>query len=322
MGPEYQAAVPMPDGSAYLCGNMPRPPGKYQPGIVTHINAQGHVLGKQLLIPEKRTEKGIAYIRDAVRCGDDVAIVGTAHNIIKVADGGQPPVVEEFYWLLVLDASGKKKWEKLIPIIGHFGTSHNGTVLIAVGSSLVFSVNNSINTEVFRVSSAGEVQAHKQFLTSRLMLIRQVIPDGAIMLFGDYQGIGPLKLTINDQLEIITRVEGGKINFVAHAAYCLPDQSLALFGSEVGSHGNRFFSHIVYADKALHVVQRKGLCDSGQLYKDSGSLNAATPAGGNGVFVTARTAFARGLDPRHPEKIGEMPDFKRGAVLDFIQLTQ
>src|SRR5580658_1656334 len=48
--PEYRGAVPMPDGSTFLCGYKPSSPDTYAPGLVTHLDAQGRVINEQLII--------------------------------------------------------------------------------------------------------------------------------------------------------------------------------------------------------------------------------------------------------------------------------
>ena len=83
--PEFRAAVPMADGSVYLCGNMPHPPRSSAPGaFLTHLDAQGHLLSEKFFVPDKKTKQGITGgFTGCIRWGNDIAIVGNTSGPIS-----------------------------------------------------------------------------------------------------------------------------------------------------------------------------------------------------------------------------------------------
>jgi hypothetical protein len=304
---EFNGIVAMPDGTTYLCGNLPRPPGKYSPGLLTHLDRMGQVLSERLMFPNEVPEHGLAYFTDCVRWGEGLAIVGRVEHIVRPALGINLPTSEKFYWLLALDSAGNVKWEKLIPTT--FGTIDEvEPLLVTADNSLVFSGRRIFQTELFRVSVTGDVQA-KLLLAGQFRLVRPVVDDGILQVSGYTESGVSATITLDDGLAEVQRSEGPyPLKFKSRLAYRLPDQSLLLFGSAIRAGGAQFISRIVHVDRTLHAEQSLDLAH--EPFYDNGYVKAAVPTGKHGEFVTARELLKHGPDE----------ESRVGAALDFIQI--
>ena len=176
---EIRGIAPMADGSVYLCGFLPRPPNIFAPALLTHIDAQGHVIKEQLLVPSPDMKRGAARFDDCIPWNGGVAVIGQFDNVIKTAEGPNPPVTEHAYWLLALDSTGQIKLEKQIPE-DFFGIELN-TLLVTRNGGLVFSTVGSLETELISFGPNGDLLAKKQ-LPGRFEFVRPVVPDGILQV--------------------------------------------------------------------------------------------------------------------------------------------
>ncbi len=195
--PEFFGAAPMPDGSTFLCGEMPHTvPAKTEASwaMLTHLDANGHLISENLISPPQKTGKitslVVQYFHNCVAWGNGVANIGTAIYRKNAVGTGIDPSSEVNYWLIALDDKGNQRWEKTIPTgekllsqpaqeLTWFSASN--IALLSLGPDLVFSATNGSDTEVIRLSSSGEVEAHAQFV-GNYRLVRPVIPDDVIQL--------------------------------------------------------------------------------------------------------------------------------------------
>lgn len=316
---DYTGAVAMPDGTTYLCGNISVDVrNEYKPTILTHLDASGLLINEQIFTPQNRTEHGLSYFDSCVEWGDGIAIVGHVSNSIRRASGSGStftmPVNEYYYWLLKLDSAGKMQWEQHIPttLIGLIG---NRSLLVAPDSSLVFAghVNSTNKTELFRVSSTGEVIT-KKLLSGNFQFLRHVAPDGMLKIFGDSNKSSIIS-TLDNQLEETHRIQGdqpSEFYTTDHLAYLMQDQSLVLFGENIQSGGAQYSSAIAHVDSTLQSAKKIELVHAP--FYDSGVINAATPTGNDGEFVTARSVLKH--IPEH--EVSE--EAHVGVVLNFIQI--
>lgn len=308
-GVKFQGAVAMPDGTTYLCGNIPAT-ANYVPSLLTHLDAAGRLLDEQHVMPQKVTEYGVSHFYDCIRWGDGIAMVGNVHNVIRQAGRGVEGISESYYWTIVLDASGKVQWEKQIPTA--FDTIDRvKSLLVAPDSSLVFAGQRSYGTELFRVSMAGEVTAKKS-LVGVFQFVRPIVPDGMLQVHGFAEPKGDdtlfATITLSDQLKEIQRVQGKQAsNLSDKLAYRMPDQSLVLFGTVSHSvKGDK--SAIAHVDPTLQSAQKLELIHAPLM--DNFSIDAATPTGNDGEFVTARMVMSRSVPSA---------ELTANLVLDFIQ---
>lgn len=302
-GAEFDGVAAMPDGSSYLCGHMPRTPGLFMPGLLTHLDPAGHVLSERLVIPLEESGPGVAYFFDCVRWGDGVAVVG---RLLKFPEKGRR---ENLYLVVALGPSGDTKWEKLIPTtfdaIGDVGPS-----LVTAKSKLVFCGGRAnLGTELFRVSETGELEIRKK-LSGQFALVRPVTTDGSLQLYGYPSANAPFTtITVDDRFEEIRRTDAGRrLDFAAHLVYRMPDQSLVLFGSGIHAYGAQYTSRILYLDATLRSEQSIDL--NRAPFSDSGFVKAALPTGNAGEFVVARNLIK--LAPGDTRPVG--------AALDFVQI--
>ena len=104
--PRFLGAVSMPDGSAFLCGAMPRPPGRYSPGLLVHVDGDGQVVREQLILPKLRNELGIAEFDDCLRLGDDIVLLGRITHFVKPGETPAafrlPQLIGYWWWILLV----------------------------------------------------------------------------------------------------------------------------------------------------------------------------------------------------------------------------
>ena len=77
----------------------------------------------------------------------------------------------------MLDSAGKIKWEKQLPT--KFDTIDSTSILTASKSSLAFAGYRVVETELFRISSAGELTDEKRF-SNNIILIQSSGLDEAL----------------------------------------------------------------------------------------------------------------------------------------------
>jgi hypothetical protein len=236
--PIYHAAVAMPDDSVFLCGEMPRKikRGVPWPGLITHLDKDGKLLSRSLLIPQGKEAPWIARIKSCAKVGDEIIGLGTsdrsAPNLHPTKEYPYPNKSFEYYWLFALDFNGKLKWERLISMDDRGGADELSLfVNRRTDNGLLFvGTRNSLGTEVVRTDATGNVVGRK-LLRDTLLPVQPVDPsDTAIQLVSP----SPDKLivvSLNDELEVTNRTEQPHSPGWIHKIYRQPDDALLLFGS-------------------------------------------------------------------------------------------
>lgn len=304
----FTGAVSMPDGSTYLCGNMYEPPAGYTPSLLMHLDAAGHVINEQLFVPQKRSERGLGYFDSCIRWGDGIAIVGHVLHVGGHVDGLEPNI-DQCYWLFMLDANGKVKWEKQIPTTS--GISRAKSLMVAPDSSLIFVGDEMGETELFRISETGELAATKKLIGS-FQFVRSVAPDGILQVYGYVDHLSTA-IIFNARFEEVGRAQGTRASdFYANLVFRMPDRSLVLFGRAVHVFGEQFASGIAHVDSTLQSVKKLELVHAP--FYDGGSIDAALPTGKEGEFLTAKKLL------KHVPGNELSNEARIGTALDFVQI--
>lgn len=317
---EYVGSVIMPDGNIFLCGSMPRAPGKPRPGLVTHLNAQGAVLSEQLLLPKDSSTKIVADIADCLLWGDSVAVLGRitqwTENRIRTYDR------HDQYWLLILDSTGAVQWEKLFDLPK--GLSAAGTLEMAVaGTHLILSATDGRKTDLMRVDSKGLIVAETT-MDGQFLIVRNAAFNDEVQIFEngytewpDKSGDRPHSLvSLDGGLSEVKRVEGGPIKFAARVTYRLADGSLVLFGSDLSGAAGK--SSVVHVDGQLKTEKRLTISYTQLLapVTDEGSIWAVMHSPNTNVFVAA-TSTSSSIPPH--QVIGNRTFDEKGN--DITQLN-
>jgi hypothetical protein len=312
----FNCAAAMGDGSIYLAGNIPSTPSAFPSPVLVRLDANGRVLEERRVAPATRKERTLARFYDCVQWRDGVAVVGTLHNVIKPATGpGELPLVQELYWLIVLNAGGNITQEVQIPIVTQFQAFGVGPLLAVANSMLVFSATDNIKTELVKVGPVGSILARRQ-LAGSFQFVRPISEDSIQQIWGTAKWPASQSIVLDDALNDVSQVRGDHPkNFLARLVYRTPDQSLVFFGSHVHSVGETYSSGIVVADRLLQTEQDLPLPLNRARLFDRGSIWAAAPAADG--FVTARSLVVVGEPASRPA--GMPRDFKRGAVMDFVK---
>lgn len=324
--PAYHGAVSMPDGSAFLCGHMPHVPQSNQAwGLLTHLDAKGVLISEQLVSPRVKGPEGTKGHEGLLKCirwGDGVAIIGVALRFVPPPSGAGRTFTAPFYWILTLDPSGKILWEKLIPAANvNAGFFEDNVVLQSHGADLVFSATDNVNSEVVHLSPRGEMVARKQ-LQGQYHLIRAVLPDGSIQVWGTGHSKPSEVLTLNDRMEEIGRKEGTpEGNSFPHSIYRMPDQSYVLFGSDYHRASVVLHTVVTHVDGNLRAMRVLEPLTGSEPFVDFGRVDAVAPGADGVSFVMAMNVIARGLDIHRPDKPGALPDFFRGVDVNFVQVA-
>lgn len=303
----YRGVVPMPDGSAWACGFIPILKEKQQKGLLTHLDAKGRVIDERVMaLP------GAPLVRlyTCARWEANLAVVGTVFRVDKThprPNGSLPSSTS--YWIIVLDPSGKVKWEKEISTGDPDSLDvAEGATLLVVGSNLVLSTTNNSSSWIASFDANGEVQAQKT-LRGYFLLIRPVSPNGLLQVFGHLPDGPHAIITLDDHLaEVQTVRRDHPLSFLTRMVYGMPDGSYVLFGSSTHRLGEQYRSAVAHVDSML---ANKRLVDLDRDVLDIGSIWAATPAHKAEEFVTARIFFKA-------DRPGETSG-RHGAVLDFIK---
>jgi hypothetical protein len=310
--PEFHGAVQMSDGTVFLCGQMPRPPDIYTPALLTHIEAGGRLITEQLLAPEHISERGIAKFDSCARWGEDLVIIGSVQNLVKPPGQGNPPVVDEFFWILKLNKNGNLVWEKRIQITDNNTPNPGEVVALQIGSDLAVSAAGNFGSDLFLVTNDGKVRVTKK-LSGRFLIVPPASPDGLLEIFGQATNQPYTAITYDENLNEMANVQGNHPeDFLFRVVFRLLDKSLVLFGSGVYSFGDQYRAKIVHIDKALNVEQYLEPLRPHPSYYDTGSIWAVAPTPYAGSFVIARPLTAIGNPNAQTAAGGLLPGFKRG----------
>jgi hypothetical protein len=298
---KFHGAVSMPDGSAFLCGVMPRPQGSTASSLMlVHLDANGHALSEAFLSPDSRTNPGV-QAHGAWACvgsGDGVVVLAQVWRVIRPA--GVPPILERFCWVFEVDRAGQIKWQTQIPILLGNGFYPTAIALASSGSGLIISASNSQQTELVTMDRGGAVKSHRE-IPGRFILLRSIPMGGAIQLFGTLdKDLQPVVVTLDDDLVEVSRIQGHYPNsFRANVAYSTQGGSIALFGAAVHDRGANYATLVVSADRSLKTGQNLELPRARRPFIDGWFIQAAAPSGRAGEFVVAR----RIVTPQDPPKV-------------------
>jgi hypothetical protein len=313
----FHGIAEMPDGSVYLCGNVPVSSGGVISGLLSHLDEGGRLLNESLVLPKNPASRSGAYFSDCTQFGNKLVIVGQTSRWSEDKTG-----LSTWYWLQMLDASGKIVWEKEIPtLLKNFTPDIRGTTIASADNNLIFSVTDNVNSELININLMGDVQAHKEF-PGRFQFVRPITPDGSLQIYGSSgSNIKPPRMVIalNNKFEEIQRVQGDQpANFGANLVYRMPDKSYVFFGTSIHSLGERLRSGIVHVDGALQSEQYSTSFDKDH-FSDMGSIGAAIPIKNSDEFLIGRSLVRLGDGEKNPNDI--YPGFVRGAVLNLMQLN-
>jgi hypothetical protein len=327
MAVEIRGVVPMPDGTAYLCGNIPRAPDSNDPSaFLVHLDASGKLLNEKCYTPAATMPEQEGNEGDFTRCirwGDGLAIVGNSGRIVRVGGEGLEPIITRFNWVVALDGSGNVKWDRQIPI----PSDHSGTTLGTIftnDQALMFSAWDASVTDVFRIGVKGEIIAQKTF-PGYFDFVVPVVPSDALQIIGytDKQALEKSHATeifvmdLNGRLEETSRTTSVLKNFMGQT-YRLPSESFVVLGQRAHHlFGQPMTSGVVYTD---HLLEHEHYLELPRTrepeFLDAGR-HATAPGQIPGEFVQARSLAqmpASGITPNTP------PVF-RGMVLDFLRVS-
>jgi hypothetical protein len=324
--PTYNGAAVMPDDSVFLCGYMT---GQNGGALLTHIDKDGNVLSEQLFHPQIDGNKLGGSFNACLLLDERLVIVGSTAYVQKVEPSASHPLPynqKDFYWLLSIGKAGKVDWEKFIPRDKWARTLELSFTHAPDGGFIFGSDPNASETELFHISSSGDIVARNVF-KGGFRIVQSEKPDGILQLIppGTQFEKGPptfesgalpvTLLTLNDRLEETGRISELHDSMTIREAYRSPDRSLVLFGS-LWEAGHSSFARVTWLDPTLKHEQVLALTKAPE---SSFWVNAAVPLDRPGEFVCVRAAFNSNNSGAATTEEALAKD-RLGIALDFVAL--
>ena len=331
MRPQFNGAAAMPDGSFFISGGMPHPPRSDAPtAFLTHLDANGHLLSEKFIIPEKEDSKGIkGGFVSCVRWGDGFATIGGAAvprpwSPPTELKGKVPPqATEGWYWVVMFDGTGKKKWEKFITrSLWDPAHTHIAQFPYVANTNLMLSAANYEETEIVSISQTGEVMARNK-LFGDYQFVHPVVPDDIIQIYGRhpngrasnwYEVDRLVVITLDAQLNEVQSTKEGMKDFHG-LCFRMPDQSLASFGAQKHKFGQLYTSRAIHVDRSLQNEEYVSLPHNHAPFVDYGGLAATFIYNSNQFVMTRRLMVV--TNGKGPD---DVPNDFKGVELDFIDI--
>ena len=217
---EFSGAVPLASGGVLLCGQTSNKDHQAGIGLIVIMNGAGKIVERRSVYPNDNESIRSSSFKRCVRWGEGLALMGRGN------DGGKG-----FFWLVRLDESGKKVWEKIGPEIPGFNGVAAADHSFALMGSLV-----GTGVTIVRLSDKGEVMARTSTSFPDGRPVRSIdasIVDELVAVDTDNENI---LVTLRLDLKEAERAKRiGPPSIRDGCAYRLPDGSIVLFGSKAGS---------------------------------------------------------------------------------------
>lgn len=296
-GATYQGAVAMPDGSTYLCGNMPAPPGHSRSGLLTHLDAHGQIISEKIIAPHVNNGTPIllSYLNDCIAWKGRVAVVG---HVIGIAPY-QPAI--PYYWVFTLDIHDRAQWEEVIRS-GFDNVDKVGPPVVLMDQSLAFVANRLWRSELLVVHAGGDGEtARRVLIDGNVILVHHAEKTPILEVFGKTEGRKFLDIEFDETLHETKRETGtSPTSIFGMAAEANPGGGDLVFGGSVNP---------LSGIKSAVVLVAPDLSEEAALTfnhpLDDGHIRAVAPVDSGHEFVLGR--FLVG---------GSRPE---GMALDFIR---
>jgi hypothetical protein len=318
---KFVGAVPMRDGSVYLCGYSPTGSESKtaESNLLTHLDENGHTINYTITSEiSRRYAGGGNSLTACSRWGEGIVAAGLAGSVTRSAIG--LPTQRIWVQLFAFDTSGNLLWERDIPLdwVKNPGPDF-GPLLVMPDSNVAFTITDNMRSELIIFDFAGNVQARKQ-LSGRFDIVRPVVANDQIQLIGTLlkEKDTLVAITYNEKLDELDRSTRKSIDYYSRVAWRNPNGSLMIFGSHQDQLAGTF-SQIVYLEKNLRIEQRVDLPYNQPPFIDSGSIWAASASQIAGQFVAARSLFV-GSEQNRESASHIPPEYTNGAVVDFVQI--
>jgi hypothetical protein len=212
-------------------------------------------------------------------------------------------------WILVLDASGTVKRERL----STFAARESRHVRVLPNGDTVFTTEvfptrpGGRATRVVKVDPSGVVKAQSEVIPDAVIQAVPTFADPAVRVIPASPTQTKPIITLNDQLAAVENVSEHAGVIISKRAYYLPDGSLVLFGGQ-GYHGNSFSASIAWISSDLEG--RSATLLEPPLASDA--IVDAVPTGIIGEFATVRLVT--------PMTEMGRTEHRLGVVLAFVQI--
>ena len=303
----YSAAAILADDNSVLCGTSYwKDESSYKvAGLISHMAKDGRLISEKVIQPSDGRKYLIAGFSGCTTIGNDVVLSGFA----EVPGPHSPGVDTRFLWIVVMDKDGNIKNERVLPnLYGELIRVMPNNDFVLMDRQKSQGSNVFDGRRVVRMDAHGTIKAQR-FIPLGLRTVTSAPNDSSIQFVwdGDGSGIAHL-LTLDDQLNETSSVEGTEHLLVTKRAYSLSDGSLVLFGGQQYE-GNTYTASIAWLNRDLN--QKQSLVIEPTLA--STNIADAVPTGNPGEFATIRL-----VGPTH-HLLGR--DEKRlGVALTFIQV--
>jgi len=324
---EFRGVASMPDGTTFLCGNIPRPRDSGLPSaLLTHLDSEGKKIDERLIVPQGglKATRSLASFDACATWDNGVVVIGKVFVLIKPGDAKDLPITQNYYWITAFDTTGKMKWERFVPFRFDFLSVFVSRDVSVLGtkSTLLFSVSDTKNTDLLSIDTHGDVTAQRRF-SGYFKLIHSVENDLIIQLWGitatsQQPSLQPTLVTLDAALQETRRVTANPADgFVSGTTYRLSDNSLVSFGKGMHLIGRRDRGEAIQVSQELKLLRRFDLEQDD--IDDTGQIWVATPTATPTEFMVAKVAISRKFETQSTENAADSQSFKRGASIQFVK---
>jgi hypothetical protein len=312
--PTFTGAALASDGSIFLCGHMPREK-HAQPGLLTHLDANGKRLSEQLIYAHGKEEGGMGAFVSCAVWGDKIIVAGDLevfNDHVRRPDVPGDDGIGYYYWFLAFDLNGKQIWEKYFPVdpkISGLPDFISEPLIRSVDKAIFVATRSTIATEIVAIDPDGNVLSKNLFKHD----FRPVIPTDLSTLLQFWE-VTPPKISVialsNDFQEVKRLVANtADLNHVTKV-YSQLDGSFIFFGSAATWNG----SDTAMVLKVDNKLQNPKFLKLGPR-EESFWVDAAVPTARPGEFASVRTAQKiPAADTPEANKAARL-----GVVLDILK---
>jgi len=289
----YAGAIPMADGSVFLCGTTPDT-GLDSMGVISHIGPSGNLISEKLLHAQSDLADPSFTVSACIASDDGILIIGSD--------------VSETFEVMFIKNDAVVWQTHLDGFSGLFfvGASTGRTTVMANAGGFVVSMTDNKTTAVLRLESDGRISKHV-VLDGGYVMVRPTVGAANIDLFGPSPAPASGQRTMlhfDSTLAKVGEVAGDSpTSFEPDSVYRLRDGSLAFFGTSKHTFGRRLRAAIAVTN--AHLMQEHEWDVPDDTEEDMGWIHAVAYLGARGDFAISRMLVAKG---------------QRGTTVNFVNL--
>lgn len=215
---EFNGVVPLANGNLLYCGEKTLK-SNARMGYIAIFDPTGRLVEQRMIVPHDDPGYFDASFRECSLWNDGIAILGGAEN----SSGGNR-------WLLKLDKTGAKAWERLVNAdteVAVKSPAEPGIVVQTYHSSSV----ESTEFRLIKLNASGVPVAKRVIKGQGILKLRSISPSGRLKVISYGFDRKPLLYSLDEKLEdAAPPADTCTFDAVQGFGYALADDSVVLFG--------------------------------------------------------------------------------------------